>query len=422
MTENENSPAAVGSGQPGEQSHAVSKTKPTPQTRKKPEKKCSSQGQALDLPSPEPWSTAVDGSAVLDELAFAIRRIVEMEPEAEYAVALWVFHAHTIDYWQFSPRLAITSPDKGCGKSTLLDVIDYLAPRSLLTSNVTPAVIFRAIESAKPTLLIDEADTFIDGNNELRGILNSGHRKNGGVLRTVKVDGGGYDPRKFTTWAATVIAMIGKLPGTLADRSIEIRLRRKKPGESVEPLNSYWRSQLQILGQKVARWAADNGSALKNSDPEMPKGIVNRAADNWGPLLAIADQVGGLWPEKARKAAINLQHVQAKQSEMTEGARVLGCIRQVFADVEFMPSKVICDELRRMEEEPWRELAGGRGINPMSLAKLVKPYGICPRDKRSGEAVLKCYFRCDFEDAWGRYLPSPSPPQPPDGAATPLHD
>src|SRR3954464_13802467 len=44
--------------------------------------------------------------------------------------------------------------------------------------------VYRAIEEKQPTLLIDEADTFLQGNDELRGILNSGYtRKTAFVVR-----------------------------------------------------------------------------------------------------------------------------------------------------------------------------------------------------------------------------------------------
>ena len=89
-------------------------------------------------------------------------------------MALWALHTHVFDCFNHSPRLAITSPEKGCGKTTALDVLRELVARPLPTSNVTVSAVFRTIEIANPTLLIDEADTFLKENEELRGILNSG--------------------------------------------------------------------------------------------------------------------------------------------------------------------------------------------------------------------------------------------------------
>jgi hypothetical protein len=92
---------------------------------------------------------------------------------------LWVAHTYLLDRFLVSPRLGVRSPTKGCGKTLLLDVLGRLVLRPLPAANVTSSAIFRVIEGHCPTLLVDEADTFLYDNDELRGVLNSGHRKGG---------------------------------------------------------------------------------------------------------------------------------------------------------------------------------------------------------------------------------------------------
>src|SRR5262249_5781759 len=215
------------------------------------------------------------------------------------ATALWAVHTYLLDALHITPRLAITSPEKQCGKTTLLDVLFRLVWRPLEASNTTTSPIFRTIEKARPTLLLDEGDTFLPESEELRGILNSGHRRGGSVLRTV---GNDFEPRQFGTYAACAIAMIGQLPGTLADRSISIELQRRLAGEVVEPFRFDRTEHLDRLAGKAARWAADYAEHLRAADPVMPLGVFNRVADNWRSLLAIADAAGGEWPERARQA------------------------------------------------------------------------------------------------------------------------
>jgi hypothetical protein len=186
----------------------------------------------------------VDGAALLTEMTAATQRYVVVEHGAAETVALWALHAHTLDAFSISPRLAITSPEKSCGKTTLLDVIGCLVPRPLITANATTAAIFRSIVPPRPTLLIDEADSFLEGKEELRGILNSGHRRNGAVLRVVGKD---HEPAAFSTWAATAIAMIGRLPATLEDRSLAVRMRRRRPDEVVTRLRADCCPELDIL-------------------------------------------------------------------------------------------------------------------------------------------------------------------------------
>ncbi|MBI2899500.1 MAG: hypothetical protein HYY17_04905 [Planctomycetes bacterium] len=175
------------------------------------------QGRALALADAEPWPEPVDGAALLHDLAAVFRRFLVLPDGAAEALALWSVFTHTHDTFQVSPRLAITSPEKRCGKTTLLSILGALVPRPLPASNVTAAVVFRAVEAARPTLLVDEVDTFLSNRDELRGILNSGHTRAGAYV--VRCVGDDAEPRQFTTWAPVAIACIGRLPDTLADLS-----------------------------------------------------------------------------------------------------------------------------------------------------------------------------------------------------------
>ena len=259
------------------------------------------QGHALDLRAPEPWPEPVDGAELLDDITAAIKRYVVMPENAARACALWCLHTYLLDCFLISPRLAIRSATHRCGKTTLLDIISYLVLRTLSSANVTAASLFRVIEACRPTLLIDEADTFLPNSDELRGVINSGHRKGGTVIRTVGDD---YEPRKFSTYAACAIALIGKLPATLHDRSAPvIDLKRRLRSEHVECFRLDRTVHLDVLARKAARWAADKAEQIRNTDPELPTGLFNRDGDNWRPLLVIAEVAGGKWPERAREAA-----------------------------------------------------------------------------------------------------------------------
>ena len=223
------------------------------------------QGRALSLPEPQPWHEPIDGGELLRGLSAAIRRHVVMPDHVADAAAMWVVHTYIVDCFGISPRLAITSPEKSCGKTTLLDVLSRLVWRPLSTANATAAAIFRVVEMLRPTLLIDEADTFLRDNEELRGVLNSGHRHGGSVLRTVGDD---HEPRPFATYSACAIALIGKLPATLADRSITAELRRRLASEAVEPLRHDRTTHLDTLARKAARWASDNADRVRGADPD----------------------------------------------------------------------------------------------------------------------------------------------------------
>jgi Protein of unknown function (DUF3631) len=368
------------------------------------------QGHALSLPEPKPWSEPVNGAELLHDLVAAIRRHVIMPEHCAIATALWIIHTYLLNGLHISPRLAITSPEKQCGKTTLIDVLTPLVWRPLSIANTTASPIFRAIEVQRPTLLIDEADTFLSENEELRGILNSGHRRGGSVLRTVGDD---FEPRQFSTYSACAIALIGRLSGTLADRSIAIELQRRLNSESIEPFRSDRTERLDRLASKAARWAANNLDRLREADPAMPPGVFNRVADNWRGLLAIADIAGGEWPQRARLA---LEAARAAAEDDSTRAQLLADIRTIFAErgIDRLPSGALVDALVAIEGRPWAEWKAGKPLSQNGLARLLKPLKIAPDNVRVGDKVPKGYYLVQFEDAFRRYLKQ-------EGGFKPLH-
>jgi putative DNA primase/helicase len=367
------------------------------------------QGRSISLPEPEPWPTPVDGAALLDGIAEAIGRYVIMPEHARHAAALWVAHTYLLDCFSITPRLAVRSPMKRCGKTTLLDVISRLVLRPLPTGSVTAAALFRVVECYRPTLLVDEADTFLAEADELRGVLNSGHRKGGQVVRTVGDD---HEPRAFSTFAAVAIAIIGNLPDTLADRSITVDLKRRMPSEAVASFRFDRVAHLDVLARQAARWAQDHAGTIAAADPEMP-GIHNREADNWAPLFAIADVAGGEWRGRARAAALSA-HAAAGGDEASLIEILLGDIRDIFAKreenkvepVDRIPSSDLVEALVAIEGRPWPEL--GRNRKPLTqngLARRLKPLAIAPDSVRVDEKrTPKGYYLHQFKDAFARYL------------------
>ena len=376
------------------------------------------QGRAISLPEPEPWPTPVDGAALLDGVADAIGRYVIMSDHARSATALWAVHTYLLDCFSITPRLAVRSPMKRCGKTTLLDVISRLVLRPLPTGSVTAAALFRVVEGYRPALLVDEADTFLAEADELRGVLNSGHRRGGQVVRTVGDD---HEPRAFSTFAAVAIAIIGSLPETLADRSIIVDLKRRMPSEAVASFRFDRVAHLDVLARQAARWAQDHAGTIAAADPEMP-GIHNREADNWSPLFAIADVAGGGWPERARAAAA-ASHVAAGDDEASRTELLLGDICDIFAKreentgepVDRIPSADLVAALVAIEGRPWAEL--GRSRKPLTangLARRLKPLGIMPDTIRLDEKrTIKGYRLHPFEEAFARYLGAEGAFQPP---------
>ena len=345
----------------------------------------------------------VDGAELLDAVAKAIRRHVVLPDHACDAVALWCAHTFLLDRLMISPRLGIRSPTKGCGKTTLLDVVAQLVLKPLSAANISASAVFRVVEAVQPVLLVDEADSFLSEQEELRGILNSGHRRGGSVLR---VTGEDLEPRSFSTYGACAIALIGTLPATLSDRSVLIDLTRRKPDEAIEPFRFDRVEHLAELRRKLARWITDNAEAAAATEPQMPA-LYNRAADNWRGLLSIATVAGADWLARGHRAAL-----AGADIDIDEGSRLellLGDVRDIFARLETdrIPSADLIEELVKIEPRPWAEYGkSGKPITQNKLARLLKQVGIAPEQIRFGVAdSRKGYQLHQFEDAFQRFLP-----------------
>jgi putative DNA primase/helicase len=361
---------------------------------------------AKHVSSIELWPEAVEGEALLSELVTTIRAHVVLEESDAISVTLWIVHAHAHDAAAISAILAIISPEKRCGKTTLLSLLKELTPNPRAASNITGPALFRVIEAWRPTLIVDEADTFLAKNSELLGILNSGHnRRTASSLRLGKKQ----TPVEFSTWAPKAIASIGNLRDTLQDRSIAIRLRRKLLSETVRAFRADRVESLTNLSRMVARWTADNLDDLRKLDARVPDQLNDRQADNWRALFNIADQVGGEWPAKARAAALAIEGAasECENTGQTSAIRLLADCRTVFEDegATELSAKEIIVRLCALEETPWADYRLGKKISEPAFAALFEPYGIKSKRETSGkDKGCKKWRRTDFEDAWRRYL------------------
>jgi putative DNA primase/helicase len=259
------------------------------------------QGQAVAFEEPEQWPEPVDVDALLEDIVIAASRFVVLPLHGPEKVALWVAHTYVVNASDVTPRLEISAVTPECGKTTLLDFLSGVVYRPLISANVTAAAFFRVVAQHRPTLLIDEVDSSED--SDIRNVLNSGHHVSGHVLRTVGDD---YEVRAFPCFAPVAYAHIGELPraySTLTSRSTRIDLKRRLPKEEVESLSGpRRRNEFADLRRRLKRFADDHRAALAAAEPNIPDGLVNRLADNWRPLLAIADLAGAEWPERARDA------------------------------------------------------------------------------------------------------------------------
>ena len=352
------------------------------------------------FPEVEPWDAGTDPAALLDEICATVRRFIVCEPKVAIAVALWIAFTWLIDRVDVAPLLVITAPEKRCGKSQLLSLVGFLSFRPLPASNISSAAVFRVVEAHAPTLLLDEADTFMKENEELRGVVNSGHtRQSAFVIRTV---GDEHEPKRFSTWGAKAIAGIGRLAETTLDRAVVVELKRKLPSEKTDRLR-HARLGANSSGCVGCSLVLPRTMATPSKPPDLicpAEALHDRAQDNWEPLLAIADRAGGRWPTTARSAALKLSG--AAQEAMSSSGELLSDIRAVLdaAGDEKISTADLLRALIGREESPWATCHGGKPMTPRNLAKRLGEYSIKSTNVRFGHEVQKGFHRSQFADAF----------------------
>jgi hypothetical protein len=364
-----------------------------------------------------------EGAALLNQVsAFLSRFIVYPSEHAQIAHVLWIAHAHLMAAWESTPRIAFLSPEPESGKTRSMEVSELLVPNSVAAVNVTPAYLFRKVggEDGPPTVLFDEIDTVFGPkakeNEELRALLNSGHRRGATAGRCV-VRGKIVETEEISSYAAVALAGLGWLPETILSRSIIIRMRRRARDEKIEPFRRRVHAPIgEALRRRLAAWAATIFDEATEARPDMPQDVEDRSADMWEPLLAVADIAGGDWPKLGREAARALVAV-ARDVEPSLNIRLLGDLRMVFeaedkaqrGQVTQLSTKLILAKLHALEDAPWGDLKG-KPLSDNQLGRRLKQYGIKSKTLRlDGGGFAKGYAREDFYDAWRRYLP-PSPP------------
>jgi Protein of unknown function (DUF3631)/Domain of unknown function (DUF3854) len=363
------------------------------------------------------FDNAEAGAAVLDNVFKFYCKFMKMSEAQVTAFTLWTVHTHAMPAADATPYMNISSAEKQSGKTMLMEAAELLVFEPWLTGHVTAACLVRKIDAKRPALLLDESDAAFNGDKEyaevLRGLLNTGYRR-GGQASCCVGQGANITFKDFSTFCPKAIAGIGKLPDTIADRSIPIRLKRKIPGALVERFRRRdVEPEANKLRDSIAAWISEKLDVLRSARPILPEELSDRQQDVCEPLFAIADLAGAEWPAKTRKALVELCTGNAAEDDSL-GVRLLADIKVVFIaeNVQAIPSAVLIKLLVEMEDRPWAEIAKGKPLTTNKLAAILRRYEVEPRTVRVDaqkyeKETLKGYERNWFADLWNRYLPGP---------------
>lgn len=353
----------------------------------------------------EAYLEPVDGALIAEEIYQIIKQHIACTDAVLIGATLWIIFTWVLDASYIAPIAWINAPEKRCGKSQLLTLLSRMSKRSLPSSNISPAALFRCIEKFKPTLIIDEVDTFMNDNEDLRGILNAGYSRDNPYI--IRCTGDDNEPTEFYVYGAKALSGIGKIPSTLMDRSISFTLQRKPNSERMSRVRDLLRDTTDTIKAKLARWAEDNLSAVDSAKPALPEAINDRMQDNWEILLKIATVLGEDWLKRANKACIEISGIEHDEPSLNE--QLLIDIKAVFKLKN--ATRIFSDDLITAlcadPEMNWSTHNRGHPIKQRQLANRLSEYKISSKQLRIGNENKRGYDIADFQDTFKRYLPAP---------------
>ena len=239
-------------------------------------------------------------------------------------------------------------------------------------------------------MFLDEIDTIWEKGNEhegLRALLNAGNQRGTTVPR---IKGQSMEVVEFEVFCCKLLAGIGALPPTVGDRSISIRMQRKKRTDEIER----WRRRkveraAEPIRDVISSVMVEAVDALTDAEPVLPDALSDRAQDGWEPLLAIADLAGGVWPDRSRQAAVSLAGGR-DDDDGSMGHRLLSDCRLVFevTGADRLKTGDLIEHLAGMEDAPWGEYYG-KPVTGRKISTWLKPYGSSRRHPTDSEAICE---------------------------------
>ena len=365
--------------------------------------------KAMGFEETEPAAEPQDAAALMSDIYLMVKRHIVCQDATAIAATLWILTSWFSDVIDCAPIALITAPEKRAGKTQLLTVMSRLVYRPLASAGITPAVLFRLTEAYHPTLLIDEADAFLTGNEELRGFINAGHTR--ATARAYRCEGDNHLVRAFDCFGPKAIAGIGTQAETIMDRSIIIELRRRRDDEPIMRLDETTPEVWTEMRSRLRRFADDNREQVKAARPILPDGLNDRERDNWRPLLAIAELAGAETAEAVANAAMAISGNSNKGEESAQ-VQLLKSVRGLFqaTGCARLGSKQVVELLKRDGQSIWPSFDHGKPVTERQVATLLKNFKIeAKRFRDDGGSQLRGYALEDFKESFERYLSKQQP-------------
>lgn len=351
---------------------------------------------------------ALDGARLIAEVEGFVAKYVVLPKAAILPVALWAGATHAFDSFDAFPYLSLSSPTPRCGKTRLLEILELLCARPWRGTAPTEAALFRFIEANAPTLLLDEVEGLSsrkasERDSAVLAILNAGYKKGQTVPRCV---GNSHKLQNFRVYCPKAFAAIGRLPATLADRSIVIPMQRRAPGESVERFRfGRARRESEPIRHQVEETYAALGGEIQEAYASLPPlfFLADRDEEIFSPLFAAC---AALAPSRIKELQDSAKKLSdAKAGDAVDDSLALKLLHDVHAAWPENESNVLTKQilaaLADLEESPWKS---DYELNPRKLARMLRGFEVFPRQVKTDIGGGKGYVSDEIQRAVSRYL------------------
>jgi hypothetical protein len=377
-----------------------------------PEFQSSTNGEGRSQTDADP-EKALPGPEFLKAVEGYISRYVILPSVAYLALALWAIATHAALRFDCFPYVALISAAKRSGKTRLMEVLELIVRAAWRGTAPSPAALYRML-GLPPTLMLDEAE-MLNGKNKseptqiLLAVLNAGHRRGASIPRC---EGPKQEVRLFPVYGPKLFAAIGRLPDTLMDRSIVIRMQRRSKDQPVARFRpTKATAEAKALHDGAAAFVRGHEADIDQAYQALLEGdlvfLNDRDADLWIPLFAICFALDSDRLPELKKCATTLSDGKAAADvDDSYAMTLLRDLRLVWPKgqddqpVAKCETAALIEKLKALEESPWLE----HQLTPRKLARMLKPFDVEPRTVRIEERTAKGYHYEHLKTAFDPYL------------------
>jgi len=353
-----------------------------------------------------PWPLAGEpmepDPALWDIVKAFIDTHVELPDERQYdLITAFIYASYIPECFYVVPYLHIIGP-KGTGKTRLGNLLQQTCYRGFMSSNISEAALFRAVEAFTPTLLLDEAEIYNEKNRSaIQNLLNAGYKRGNPAIRIGGMAEGNPKLELFDVFGFKALIGTGGFKGTLESRAHRITMEKNLSPVAYridfEKAKNIRSQLLMWRFRRLADFASVVNVVSVGIPHTQPKGMEyadGRFVELYQPLLFVADDgaknilsyARDAWKIMIDEEGVSLEAEMVKavadSAPLVESGWIsTRCITEVFNELkpekEKWKTRSIGRQMKKLGFRAVRRSAGAGWVyDSKKLGRLAKRYGI----------------------------------------------